>query len=76
MKLHLNGTANRKISNIEPQNVEGWCRVALSDFIKKTEYLPSKFEIRYSIFDIRFLQFLFLIRLAVVLASGRAARPA
>jgi hypothetical protein len=28
MKLHIVGTANSRISNIEPQNVEGWNRFA------------------------------------------------
>jgi len=30
MKLHIVGTANRRISNIEPQNVEVWFRFAQS----------------------------------------------
>jgi hypothetical protein len=33
MKLHIVGTANRRISNIEPQNAEGWNRFAQS-FLK------------------------------------------
>jgi hypothetical protein len=33
MKLHIVGTANRRITNIEPQNVEGWNRFAQS-FLK------------------------------------------
>ncbi len=33
MKLHMVGTANRRISNIEPQNIEGWNRFAQS-FLK------------------------------------------
>jgi len=33
MKLHVAGTANRRILNIEPQNVEGWFRFAQS-FLK------------------------------------------
>jgi len=33
MKLHKIKKANRKISNIEPQNVEGWNRFAQS-FLK------------------------------------------
>jgi hypothetical protein len=44
-------TANRRISNIEPQNVEGWIRFAQS-FLKETEYLTSTFNIHYSTFDI------------------------
>jgi hypothetical protein len=30
MKLHIVGKMNRRISNIEPQNVEGWFRFAQS----------------------------------------------
>jgi hypothetical protein len=52
MKLHLNGTQNRRISNIEPQSVEGWFRVAQSYY--KTDRMPY-FDIRYSLFDIRYL---------------------
>jgi hypothetical protein len=33
MKLQVAGTANRRMSNIEPQNVEGWNRFAQS-FLK------------------------------------------
>jgi len=69
MKLHLNGTANCRISNIEPQNVEGWFRSAQSFINGK---IPS-FDIRYSLFDIRFLQFLLSIKPA---ASLPAAPPA
>jgi len=60
MKLHLHGTANRRMSNVEPQNIEGWFRFAQSFIIDK---IPS-FDIRYSIFDIRFLEFLLSIKLA------------
>jgi hypothetical protein len=39
MRLHIVGTANRRISNIEPQNVEGWNRFAQSFFkIDRTQY--------------------------------------
>jgi len=34
VKLHKILTANRRISNIEPQNVEGWNRSAQSFFYK------------------------------------------
>jgi hypothetical protein len=44
MKLNLNGTANRRISKC------GF--VTLSLFYKKIEYLPSTFDIHYSLFDI------------------------
>jgi len=30
MKLQMAGTANRRMSNVEPQNIEGWYRCALS----------------------------------------------
>jgi hypothetical protein len=33
MQLQVAGTANRRISNIEPQNVEGWFRFAQSIFL-------------------------------------------
>jgi hypothetical protein len=71
MKLHIVRTANRRISNIEPQNVEGWNRFAQSFFkIDRIHY----FDIRHSLFDIRYSLFRvsFLIRLAVFLASGGA----
>jgi hypothetical protein len=32
MKLQVTGTANRRISNVEQQNVEGWFRFAQSFF--------------------------------------------
>jgi len=53
MEVHLNGTANRRITNIEPQNFEGWFRSTQS-FI--TDKIPS-FDIRYSLFDIRYSLF-------------------
>jgi hypothetical protein len=49
MKFHLNETANRRITNVEPQNFEGWFRSA-QPFIN--DKIPS-FDIRYSLFDIR-----------------------
>ncbi|UCD81496.1 MAG: hypothetical protein JSW26_08770, partial [Desulfobacterales bacterium] len=73
MKLHLNGTANRRISNIEPQNFEGWFRFAQSLFKKKTEYFPSTFDIRHSLLDIRFFEFLFSIKLAALLAGKKTS---
>jgi len=51
MKFYLEGTANRRLANIEPQNVEGWFRSAQS-FIN--DKIPS-FDIQYSLFDIRYL---------------------
>jgi hypothetical protein len=51
MKLHIVGTANRRISNIEPQNVEGWNRFAQSFELIKTDRIPS-FDIRYSLFGL------------------------
>ncbi len=47
MKLQVAGTANCRISNIEPQNVEGWFRFAQS-FFKIDRMHP--FDIHYSIF--------------------------
>ena len=41
------------MSNIEPQNIEGWFRSAQSS-LELTEYIPSTFDIHDSIFDIRF----------------------
>ena len=38
----------------EPQNFEGWNRRALSFYLIKIDRMPS-FDIRYSLFDIRFL---------------------
>jgi len=46
MKLGQILTANRRISNIEPQNVEVWNRCAQS-FFYKIDRIPS-FDIRYS----------------------------
>ena len=59
MKLHKILTANRRISNIEPQNVEGWNRSAQS-FFYKIDRMPY-FDIRYSLFDIRFFKVSFSI---------------
>jgi hypothetical protein len=41
-------------------------------FIKSIEFLPSTFDIQYSIFDIRFFRVSFSIKLAAFLASGWA----
>ena len=46
MKLGQILTANRRISNIEPQNVEGWNRYAQS-FFYNIDRIPY-FDIRYS----------------------------
>ena len=54
MKLQVTGSENRRISNIEPQNVEGWFRFAQS-FFKIDKIHP--FDIHYSIFA--FSEFLF-----------------
>jgi len=53
MKLHKILTTNRRISNIEPQNVEGWNRSAQS-FFYKIDRIPY-FDIRYSLFQSFFL---------------------
>ena len=56
MKLQVAGTANRRISNIEPQNVEGRFRFAQSFFKidRSTQKLTTGrihyFDIHYSIF--------------------------
>jgi ABC-type cobalt transport system substrate-binding protein len=53
----LDLTANRRISNIEPQNYEGWFRCALSveylkiDRIHSFVNRQSSIVIRYSIFQ-------------------------
>ena len=69
MKLQEAGTANRRISNIEPQNVEGWFRFAQSFF--KIDRIPY-FDIRHSLFEIRnsLLRVSFLIRPAVFLTAA------
>ena len=62
-----------QITNTESQtnhNTRRTRRVTLSLFYKKIEYLPSTFDIRYSLFDIRFLKFLLSIKPAVSQASG------
>jgi hypothetical protein len=41
-------------------------------FIRQTEYIPSKFDIQYSKFDIRFFKVFLAIRLAAFQASGDA----
>jgi len=71
MQLNLSETANRRITNIEPQpatssaesNIEGWFRSAQS-FINDNipSFDPPSAE--YSLFDIRFLEFLLSIKLA------------
>ena len=38
--------SDRRIENIEPQNVEGWFRAA-QPLLKLIEYIPSSFGIRY-----------------------------
>jgi len=63
MILHKILTANRRISNIEPQNVEGWNRCAQSFFYKidRTPY----FDVQCWMFDVRRSSVSYLIRLAV-----------
>ena len=55
MKPHEVGTANRRKSNIEPQNFEGWFRVAQSFLLNRQNTF-----IRHSIFDIHNSIFVFL----------------
>ena len=69
MKLHADGTANRRIMNIEPQNFEGWFRCAQSFY--KIVRIHS-FDIHDSIFDIRFFKVSFSFNLAAFQASGGA----
>jgi hypothetical protein len=75
MKLHIVRTANRRISNIEPQDHEGWNRCALSFELIKIDRIPSFdirysiFDIHYSIFDIRFFRVFFSIKLAASMAG-------
>jgi hypothetical protein len=52
-----------------PQNFEGWFRFAQSFF--KIDRIHH-FDIRHSLFDIRFFRVSFSIRLAVFRASGAA----
>ena len=63
MNLHEVKKRTAEQQNNEPQNFEGWFRYTLSLFIKQTEYLPSTFDIHYSIFDIRFFRVSFSIGL-------------
>jgi len=66
VKLHIVGTANRRISNIEPQNVEVWFRFAQSFFkIDRIHY----FDIRHSTFDIHDSLFSFYAFLQSVAAA-------
>ena len=65
----LDYKANRRISNIEPQNYEGWFRFAQSFY--KIARIHS-FDIRHSLFDIRFFKVSFLNKLAAFQASGWA----
>jgi len=63
--------ANRRTAEYRMSNVEGRNRFALA-FLKLTEYIPSKFDIHYSIFDIRFFKVSLSIRLAAFQARGGA----
>ncbi len=73
MKLHIVGTANRRISNKKFRMMK--CGIAaLSLFLKiiMIEYLTSIFVIPCSIFVIRFFTVSFSIKLAAFQASGVA----
>jgi hypothetical protein len=79
MRNYTKLKANRRISNVEPQNVEVWFRFAQSFFYKidrSTQKLTTGrihyFDIHYSIFDIRFFKVSFSIRLAAFQARGGA----
>ena len=69
MKIH---EAKSEPQNIECRmsNVEGWFRFAQS-FFYKIDRIHS-FDIRHSLFDIRFFKVSFSIRLAAFQASGGA----
>jgi len=65
MKLHIVGTANRRISNKKFRMMK--CGVAALSLFSKTimiEYLTSIFDISCSIFVIRFSRVSLLIKLA------------
>jgi hypothetical protein len=74
MKLHVNLTANRRISNPPEAEMMKYEIAALSLFsnIIMTEYHTSIFVIPCSIFVIRFFKVSFSIKLAVFLASSGA----
>jgi hypothetical protein len=72
MKLHMAGQRTAEPQNNEPQNFEGWYRCALSFWLKSIEFLTSTFDIRYSLFDIRFFRVSYTINLAASAARGWA----
>ena len=77
MKLHIVGTANRRISNKKFRMMKcGIATLSLFSKIKMIEYLTSIFVIPCSIFDIRFFRVSFSIRLAALLKAGKLFRPA
>ncbi len=65
VKLHLTN------AEVGMWNAEGWSRCALSFQLIKIDRMPS-FDIRYSLFDIRFLKVSSSIKLTVFQASGAA----
>jgi hypothetical protein len=56
MKLRVAVQRTAEQENIEPQNIEGWNRYALSFESIKLDRIPS-FDIRYSIFIVRYSLF-------------------
>ena len=74
IKLHIVGTANRRISNPPEAEMMKCGIAALSLFLKilMIEYLTSIFVIPCSIFVIRFFRVSFSIRPAAFQASGWA----
>jgi len=65
-------TAEYRISN-RRMSKGGFASLGLFiNFINQTAYIPSIFDIHYSIFDIRFLKFLLSIKPSLVLAGGCA----
>jgi hypothetical protein len=72
MKLQEAETANRRISNVEPQNVEGWFRFAQSFFKIDRIHPFDPPAAEHSLFIIRFFRVSFSIKLAAFQASGDA----
>ncbi len=82
MKLRVAEQRTAEQENIEPQNIEGWNRYALSFESIKLDRIPS-FDLRYSIFTVRYSLFYprtrcrkaevsFLIKLVASAARGGA----
>jgi len=70
MKLHLAGTANRRTAEYRTAEFRRMVSFDSVFFCKIDKYLPSTFDIHYSIFDIRFFKVSCSIKLAAPAASG------